>query len=542
VAQQCNLLALQQVAGAPPGEAADTEKRRALMNRCLDGAQALLADHSEDETLVRQALELAEALGQARKLVAPWQPGEDLEHHVLELAARTQRHAQKVQTERIRAQEMRAQDDAVGAGVAALLKELRSADEPRLEEKLFGARLPPQDRSAERRSLLEAVPRLCQLWEKAGSMAALSDAIDKDMALTAALEWLGRRERNTVVQGYFLQVKGQPKEPQPAQQPARQPARQPGKKALEESAGDASFESFYKEKTGGKALEEKAEAERRARLELAWKKQATRSAPKKSSADELPHGEAAAERGAEAGGQRGGATPDALVRDPGDDADDAAFFASTTSARGDFNDPANLGKYVYQVSRLANILRGLDTGIAAEGLLPGRGGKPGGSVGITGDVETTYGKVSLQAASEVNSLEKVATTTNRKDGSRIYVEQREKHVAEAMDKAGAALTAAQSAAGRDDRENEARERREHDEQAALAAQGTAIMLRFPIRAEYLGKFNQDPIHLTRNLELLDGTPVPKDDIEVLQHGRWIPIVDETFLAGYREMFADMLRK
>lgn len=76
----------------------------------------------------------------------------------------------------------------------------------------------------------------------------------------------------------------------------------------------------------------------------------------------------------------------------------------------------------------------------------------------------------------------------------------------------------------------------HDRHAAEAAQSIAIMLRFPIRAEHLGKLNKDPVHFSKNLELLDGTPVPPDDIEVLLHGRWMSIVDPGFLKAYREMF------
>ena len=81
-----------------------------------------------------------------------------------------------------------------------------------------------------------------------------------------------------------------------------------------------------------------------------------------------------------------------------------------------------------------------------------------------------------------------------------------------------------------------------DGKSDLAAQATAIMLRFPIRAEYLGKFGKDPIHLTANLELLDGTPVPPADIEVLVHRDWIGITDPALQKSFGEMFADMIKK
>lgn len=104
---------------------------------------------------------------------------------------------------------------------------------------------------------------------------------------------------------------------------------------------------------------------------------------------------------------------DVLVSPPQDDKD-SAFFAQTQTADGSYNDPANLGKYIYQVTRLANILRKAG-GIAVQGLQPGQGGKAGGSVEITGKQKEYFG-VSLQDASEVNSRQKVATSTNRKDG------------------------------------------------------------------------------------------------------------------------------
>ncbi len=71
---------------------------------------------------------------------------------------------------------------------------------------------------------------------------------------------------------------------------------------------------------------------------------------------------------------------------------------------------------------------------------------------------------------------------------------------------------------------------------------SSIMLRFPIRAEYLGKFDKDPVHLTDNLELLDGTPVPAEDIEILVHREWVAITKEELQESYQEMFQEMLEK
>ncbi len=206
-------------------------------------------------------------------------------------------------------------------------------------------------------------------------------------------------------------------------------------------------------------------------------------------------------------------TKDALANEG--DSKDAGFFAATESAKGDYNFYANLGKYTYHVTALANILRKAGSGISKTGLSPGRGGLSGGSCEIA-DTSTNFNgtSVNIKDASVVNSQNKVAASSNRQDAMQVYITQRE----DAADKLI---------------------KLEND--AAKAAQESTIMLRFPIRAEYLGKFDKDPIHLTDNLQLLDGTPVPPDDIELLVHRDWVPITNEAFQEVYQEMFSDMLK-
>lgn len=195
-----------------------------------------------------------------------------------------------------------------------------------------------------------------------------------------------------------------------------------------------------------------------------------------------------------------------------DDHSDTKFFALTESVQGDYNQPANLGKYTYHVTALANILRATGKGISVTGLSPGQGGLSGGSCEIASDKQDFNG-VNIKDASVVNSQNKVAASSNRQGAMKVYITQREDQVDKDM-----------AEAKRD-----------------KAAQATAIMLRFPIRAEYLGKFGKDPIHLTANLELLDGTPVPPADIEVLVHRDWIGITDPELQKSFGEMFADMLK-
>ena len=175
--------------------------------------------------------------------------------------------------------------------------------------------------------------------------------------------------------------------------------------------------------------------------------------------------------------------------------------------------PANIGKYTYHVTALANILRAAGKGISVTGLSPGQGGLSGGSCEIASTTKDFNG-VNIKDASVVNSQNKVAASSNRQSAMKVYISQREDHVDKEM----------------------------KDGKSDLAAQATAIMLRFPIRAEYLGKFGKDPIHLTANLELLDGTPVPPGDIEVLVHRDWIGITDPALQKSFGEMFADMIKK
>jgi hypothetical protein len=196
---------------------------------------------------------------------------------------------------------------------------------------------------------------------------------------------------------------------------------------------------------------------------------------------------------------------DKLAR-PGDKKDDE-FFALTQSAQGDYNSPDNIGKYTYHVTALANILREVGKGISVTGLSPSKGGLSGGSCEIASNTETFHGS-NVKDASVVNSQNKVAASSNRNEAMKVYINQRE-------DKVNQHMT---------------------EKNEGEAAKDTAIMLRFPIRAEYLGKFDKDPIHLTDNLQLLDGTPVPPGDIELLVHRQWVSITDGTFLATFREMF------
>lgn len=210
---------------------------------------------------------------------------------------------------------------------------------------------------------------------------------------------------------------------------------------------------------------------------------------------------------------------DSLVNKPDDPVADRAFFADTQSVQGSYNDPSNIGKYTYHVTALGNILRKnrVDVdgvaqvrteGISQGGLSPGQGGKSGGSCEIA-DKSRDFHGTNIKDASVVNSQNKVAASSNRAQAMKVYITQRENHVDLEMGK-------------------------KNDKDAALA---TAVMLRFPVRAEYLGKFGKDPIHLADNLELLDGTPVPPGDIEMLIHRQWVSITDPTVLANYQQMLA-----
>jgi hypothetical protein len=190
---------------------------------------------------------------------------------------------------------------------------------------------------------------------------------------------------------------------------------------------------------------------------------------------------------------------------------DPDFFGATTSAQGDYNFYENLGKFTYHVTALANILRKAGSGISVTGLSPGKGGLAGGSCEIA-DSKTEFHGTNIKDASVVNSQNKVAASSNRQDAMKVYIAQREDTVEKSM----------------------------KAEDAAKAAQESTVMLRFPIRAEYLGKFDKDPIHLADNLRLLDGTPVPPDDIEVLVHREWVSITKPELQAAYQEMFAVML--
>jgi len=211
-----------------------------------------------------------------------------------------------------------------------------------------------------------------------------------------------------------------------------------------------------------------------------------------------------------------------LVMDKSNDGDDE-FFELTNSANGGYNDPKNLGKYTYHVTALANILRTVDSGIGVTGLSPGLGGKLGGSCEIA-DTKKDFSNtgVDIKTGSVVNSQNKVAASSNRNDAMKVYIKQREDHVADIMKESRLARNGKDTAT--------------EDAKAKQAAKDTAVMLRFPIRAEYLGKFTDDPMHLTANLELLDGTPVPPKDIECLVHKQWIGITNSDFVKTYKEMF------
>lgn len=211
-----------------------------------------------------------------------------------------------------------------------------------------------------------------------------------------------------------------------------------------------------------------------------------------------------------------------LVQKPRNGEDDQDFFANTNSAQGDYNDPKNLGKYTYHVTALGNILRAVDSGISLQGLSPGRGGQVGGSCEIadksrvfaTAKISAKTVEVDIQEGSVVNSQNKVAASSNRDGAMRVYIKQREDSVATQMKP------------GKDGMPEKPEE----------AAKNSTIMLRFPIRVEYIGKLDKDPMHLAANLQLLDGTPVNPKDIECLVHRDWINITDEKFLATFKEMF------
>jgi len=214
-------------------------------------------------------------------------------------------------------------------------------------------------------------------------------------------------------------------------------------------------------------------------------------------------------------------------------ADDSSFLNATHSAQGDFNDPANLGKYTYQLTALSNILNkvripeaevGTDRvterleGISVQGLLPGKGGQAGGSSALS-DARVAFAGTDIKSASVVNSQNKVASASARQESMRTYIMQREQTVDELQAQAQRELTEAQQNAT-----------------AEAAVKASSVMLRFPLRAEYLGKFDKDPVHLTANLALLDGTPVPPEDIEILVHHQWMPITSQAFQTSYRELF------
>jgi hypothetical protein len=204
------------------------------------------------------------------------------------------------------------------------------------------------------------------------------------------------------------------------------------------------------------------------------------------------------------------------------------FKLYSACADGNFNSPANLGKYTYHLTTLSNLLRkagvSLDklAGIAKEGLISRVGGKDGGASQAAADGRKTFG-VSMEAASRTNSRLKVASTSNRPEGMKVYDKMFE-------DKADAAQLQASA--------SPLQTRWDPLDLAALGK--LPVQLRFPIRAEYLGCFDGDPIHLTGNLFLLNGVEVPAEDIEALVFDGWVHISAPAFIDAYIELFGMQL--
>jgi len=206
------------------------------------------------------------------------------------------------------------------------------------------------------------------------------------------------------------------------------------------------------------------------------------------------------------------------------------FKIFSACADGKFNDPVNLGKYTFHLTTLGNLLLkvgitpGQLAGIAKEGLISSVGGKDGGASQAAADGRKTFG-VSMEHASRTNSRLKVASTSNRSEGMKVYDKMFE-------DKADAAL--------KDARERDAGEElplKKQGNPLDLVALGKLpIQLRFPIRAEYLGCFDNDPIHLTSNLFLLNGVEVPAEDIEALVFNGWVHISHPAFIEAYMDLF------
>lgn len=156
--------------------------------------------------------------------------------------------------------------------------------------------------------------------------------------------------------------------------------------------------------------------------------------------------------------------------------DIARFLAATESASGDLNHYENLGKFIYHVAALADVLSPGGPRLAAAGLLPSP----------------------------------AIVTANRPDVLRVLVNQREDMV----------------------------DRLIAQGDPAQAAREGAVILRFPIRAEYLGKFREEPTPSAAKLQLLEDAAVRPRELELLAHREWVRIADESFLAAYRGLLID----
>lgn len=217
---------------------------------------------------------------------------------------------------------------------------------------------------------------------------------------------------------------------------------------------------------------------------------------------------------------------------------DTAFIKDSHAANGDYNDLKNLGKFIYHVTALSNLLdvTGLpDAGsVALQGLQPRQAGRRGGaSLSAENEATVPNTTVSMRDASVINSQNKVAASSNRNEAMRVYVKQGEEGVKGHVEEANVAWQKVKAAKEQGLTDEEAEKT---DAQASReAALRTPVMLRFPIRIEYLGKFDKDPVHMADNLRLLDGTPVPPQDIECLIHHQWVEIASEDFLAALKAM-------
>lgn len=159
-----------------------------------------------------------------------------------------------------------------------------------------------------------------------------------------------------------------------------------------------------------------------------------------------------------------------------------------------FNNPNSVGKYVYHMTRISNLVfapnsQTFDTGILANGLDPAKGGKDGGATELCDDQI-------LKNDSSKHSENAICVTANRM-AMATYMDQREDQLIK-------------------------------DQNNGINIGDAPILLRFKIREEHLGLWTVDPDD-SRAFHLR-GNPIPTNQLECLtDDSGWVALrkIDNT---------------